>query len=151
MKNCRLELVALELDTTLDVPPRLLRLDAELLEGVGGMRFVAASLRCGSSVTAAAASNFGDDRSSEQSRAISQTRVGGPGLTRAGGAGLKMAEDARRDDRRRSTLCAKSRCCQTSNWTKSTRTFACLHTVSLRRQMSFYKDSESCSARQSKF
>mgnify|MGYP001434432039 CR=1 FL=1 len=52
MKNCRLELVALELDTTLDVPPRLLRLDAELLEGVGGMRFVAASLRCGSSVTA---------------------------------------------------------------------------------------------------
>ena len=71
MKNCRLELVALELDTTLDVPPRLLRLDAELLEGVGGMRFVAASLRCGSSVTAAAASNFGDDRSSEQSRVIS--------------------------------------------------------------------------------
>ena len=101
MKNCRLELVALELDTTLDVPPRLLRLDAELPEGVGGMRFVAASLRCGSSVTAAAASNFGDDRSSEQSRVISQTRVGGPGLTRAGGAGLKMAEDARRDDRRR--------------------------------------------------
>ena len=31
----RLELVALELDTELDVPPRLLRLDAELLEGVG--------------------------------------------------------------------------------------------------------------------
>ena len=100
MKNCRLELVALELDTTLDVP-RLPRLDAELPEGVGGMRFVAASLRCESSVTAAAASNFGDDRSSEQSRVISQTRVGGPGLTRAGGAGLNIAEDARRDDRRR--------------------------------------------------